>query len=69
MNSQPDNAIQYINIPTACRFYGFGRTYCYKLLSGGHIKAKKLGGRTLISVDSINAYFDSLPDFKTAGRS
>ncbi|WP_338421314.1 helix-turn-helix domain-containing protein [Acetobacter conturbans] len=57
--------IKFINIAKACTIYGIGRTYCYRLLSEGHIKAKKLGGRTLISAESLNQYFNTLPDYKS----
>ena len=54
MKNIKENDIKYINITKTCHLYGIGRTYCYKLLSSGSIKAKKLGGRTLVSVDSLN---------------
>ncbi|MFT8719404.1 helix-turn-helix domain-containing protein [Acetobacter sp.] len=65
MKSIKESDIKYINIAKTCHLYGIGRTYCYKLLSDGSIKAKKLGGRTLVSVDSLNQYFKTLPDYKS----
>lgn len=63
MNKIISDDIQFLTITGACRNYGIGRTYCYKLLSEKKIKAKKLGGKTLISVHSMKNYFASLPDY------
>jgi excisionase family DNA binding protein len=35
----------------------------YNLLAAGKLKARKLGNRTLISVESLQAYFASLPAY------
>lgn len=65
MHKEKTNELKFINIRNTCKIYGIGRTYCYKLLSEGHIKAKKLGGRTLVSAESANKYFSKLPDYKS----
>ncbi|WP_291364359.1 hypothetical protein [Acetobacter sp. UBA5411] len=65
MNKDKPNELKFMNISNTCKIYGIGRTYCYKLLAEGHIKAKKLGGRTLVSTDSANNYFSKLPDYKS----
>ncbi|NHO54615.1 hypothetical protein GOB87_11770 [Acetobacter estunensis] len=64
MNNKRTGETRFLNISNVCKNYGIGRTYCYKLLSDGHIQAKKLGGRTLVSVESLNTYFSSLPDYR-----
>jgi excisionase family DNA binding protein len=45
----------------ACRHYGVGKTKLYELIAANKIVAVKLGARTLIFGDSVEAHLASLP--------
>lgn len=51
----------YATIPEWCRISGVGRSSTYEALGFGHLRAKKLGARTLIDVAHGLAWLDSLP--------
>jgi excisionase family DNA binding protein len=44
-----------------CRYGKFGKTKAYELIAQERIKAYKMGGKTLIDLDSIDEYHASLP--------
>lgn len=44
-----------------CRYGKFGKTKAYELIARQRIKAYKMGGKTLIDLDSIDEYHASLP--------
>ncbi len=44
-----------------CALSGMGRSTTYEALSAGHLRAVKLGARTLIDVAHGLAWLDSLP--------
>lgn len=48
-------------VPEACRISGLSRPTLYRLLGDQKIKAVKAGGRTLIRLDSLRDYLESLP--------
>ena len=48
-----------------CAAYGCGRTRCYDLIAAGKIEAVKDGPKTLIPVESAEAWAASLPRFKS----
>jgi len=52
-----------ISVNQATARYGVGRTKLYELLGAGALKARKLGAKTLIDVDSADRFFSSLPAF------
>lgn len=52
----------HINVASACSRYSIGRTILYRLLLDGHIRAVKLGTRTLVDVASMDRYFATLPE-------
>lgn len=52
----------HINIASACARYSIGKTLLYRLLRDGHIRAVKLGARTLVDVASMDRYFATLPE-------
>lgn len=47
-------------LPT-CRRLGISRTTVYDLMGRGLLDARKIGGRTVITMDSIEALAASLP--------
>jgi len=44
-----------------CRYGKFGKTKAYALIARQRIRAYKMGGKTLIDLDSIDEYHASLP--------
>lgn len=44
-----------------CRYGKFGRSKAYELIAQERIRAYKMGGKTLIDLDSIDEYHASLP--------
>jgi hypothetical protein len=46
--------------------FGIGRTKAYELLNGGKIRARKMGVKTLIEVQSVRDYIASLPTYGEA---
>jgi hypothetical protein len=53
-----------VSIPQACQMIGRGTQAIYDLIGGGKIRAVKSDGRTLIVVESLREYADSLPPAK-----
>lgn len=54
----------YAPIPEWCRISGMGRTKAYEAVGAGHLRAVKLGARTLIDIRHGLAWLDSLPPAK-----
>ena len=52
---------QFISVPAWGKLTGISRSYTYKLLAEGKLRAVKLGGRTLIRAQEGLAFLDSLP--------
>ena len=55
-----------ISVSRALKRYSIGRTKLYELIGVGHVKAVKLGTKTLIDVAATDAYFDALPQSNPA---
>ena len=53
-----------MSVPAALNRYGIGRTKLYALIGVGEIRAVKLGAKTLIDVESADAFFDALPELR-----
>lgn len=51
-------------IPAAQRATGLGRSSIYTAISSGALKARKMGTRTLIMSDDLEAWLNSLPALK-----
>jgi len=49
-----------VTIPQACKLTGLGRSTIYRLFDEDKLKRLKAGSRTLIRVDDLEAYVDSL---------
>lgn len=54
----------FVTIDGATKIAAIGRTRLYELINSGHIRAKKLGARTLVEADSLRTFMNSLPDFQ-----
>jgi excisionase family DNA binding protein len=48
-----------------CRYGKFGKTKAYELIAHARIRAYKMGGKTLIDLDSVDEYHASLPRVET----
>jgi excisionase family DNA binding protein len=51
-----------VSAKEAMRYLAIGETKLHELLNAGRIQAKKSGNRLLITVESLDAYIDSLPN-------
>ncbi|RYE92359.1 MAG: hypothetical protein EOO77_46900 [Oxalobacteraceae bacterium] len=51
----------YTTIADWCRMSGMGRSSTYEALGAGHLRARKLGTRTLIDVQHALTWLGSLP--------
>ena len=49
------------NVRGTCEVMGIGRSFVYELIAGGHLDARKLGRRTVVTAESIRRYVDSRP--------
>jgi hypothetical protein len=56
------------SIPQASAMIGRGVGAIYGLIGDGKIRAVKSSGRTLVDVDSLRKYADSLPEVKIRPR-
>ncbi|MBO9168428.1 helix-turn-helix domain-containing protein [Rhizobium sp. L245/93] len=50
----------------AVEYSGIGRSTLYDLIKEGKLTPKKLGTRTLILTEELDAYVRALPNLKTA---
>jgi hypothetical protein len=57
-----------VSIPQAAQMIGRCPATVYELAGAKRIRAVKSDGRTLITVESLRAYIDSLPEAKIAPR-
>jgi excisionase family DNA binding protein len=49
-----------VTIPHACKLTGLGRSTIYRLFDDGKLQRLKAGTRTLIRMDDLEAYIESL---------
>jgi excisionase family DNA binding protein len=50
-----------VEFKDGCRYGKFGKTKAYELIAQKRIKAYKMGGKTMIDLDSVDEYHASLP--------
>ena len=53
------------NSRMGCRYGKFGKTKAYELIAHERIRAYKMGGKTMIDLDSVDEYHSSLPRVET----
>lgn len=53
-----------ISVPEAARFLGCCRAKLYQLFAAGQVRAVKQGRRTLVPVESLRQYAQSLPEMR-----
>jgi excisionase family DNA binding protein len=56
--------MQLLSVDEARQMLGLGRTAFYELLRAGALPAKKLGKRTLVSVQDIERFIAGMPPYK-----
>lgn len=54
MNNNPYRPLAY-SLKDACAVSSLGRTTLYKHINAGHLKAIRVGGRTLIPAESLRS--------------
>jgi excisionase family DNA binding protein len=57
----PSKRRRLVEFKDGCRYGKFGKTKAYELIAQERIRAYKMGGKTLIDLDSIDEYHASLP--------
>ena len=50
-----------VEFKVGCRYGKFGKTKAYELIAYERIRAYKMGGKTMIDLDSVDEYHASLP--------
>jgi excisionase family DNA binding protein len=50
-----------VEFKEGCRYGKFGKTKAYELIAQERIRAYKMGGKTMIDLDSVDEYHASLP--------
>lgn len=51
-----------MSIEDFCRWAGIGRSLAYKEIEAGRLRIKKVGRRTLVTLEAARAWLASLPD-------
>ena len=54
-----------VEFKDGCRYGKFGKTKAYELIAQKQIRAYKMGGKTMIDLDSVDEYHASLPRVET----
>lgn len=54
-----------VEFKDGCRYGKFGKTKAYELIAHDRIRAYKMGGKTMIDLDSVDEYHHSLPRIET----
>ncbi len=57
-NSQQRRLVEFKD---GCRYGKFGKTKAYELIAQQRIRAYKMGGKTMIDLESVDQYHASLP--------
>lgn len=65
VDSDNRNRRRLVELKDGCRYGKFGRTKAYELIAHERIRAYKMGGKTLIDLDSVDEYHASLPRIET----
>ena len=60
-NNNENKQRRLVEFKDGCRYGKFGKTKAYELIAQERIRAYKMGGKTLIDLDSIDEYHGSLP--------
>jgi hypothetical protein len=67
LDTSPDNVVKARRPADACKALGnISRSTLYRRIADRSLVAKKIGGVTLITEDSINALLANAPDVRAA---
>jgi hypothetical protein len=61
INNDSGKQRRLVEFKDGCRYGKFGKTKAYELIAQERIKAYKLGGKTMIDLDSVDEFHASLP--------
>lgn len=61
INSDHNKQRRLVEFKNGCRYGKFGKTKAYELIARQRIRAYKMGGKTMIDLDSVDEYHASLP--------
>jgi excisionase family DNA binding protein len=61
MNNNKGKRRRLVEFKDGCRYGKFGKTKAYELIAQQRIRAHKMGGKTMIDLDSVDEYHASLP--------
>jgi excisionase family DNA binding protein len=65
MDNDYNKRRRLVEFKDGCRYGKFGKTKAYELIAHERIRAYKMGGKTLIDLDSVDEYHASLPRVET----
>lgn len=54
------------SIPEVCEASSLGKSSIYEHIRAGRLKAKRIGGRTIVPVDALDEFIDNAPDARAA---
>jgi len=49
------------SIPDTCKALSLGKTTVYMLIGQGKLRARAVGGRTIVEAQSVREFFESCP--------
>ena len=59
MSETPSLRPMTLRIADACRLTGIGRSKLYELIKAGDIEIIKVGSRTLVPIDALEAFIEA----------
>lgn len=65
LNNENNKPCRLVEFKDRCRYGKFGKTKAYELIAHDRIRAYKMGGKTMIDLDSVDEYHASLPRLET----
>jgi excisionase family DNA binding protein len=65
VDNDNNNRRRLVEFKDGCRYGKFGKTKAYELIAHERIRAYKMGGKTMIDLDSVDEYHASLPRVET----
>ncbi|MBI2737039.1 MAG: helix-turn-helix domain-containing protein [Rhodospirillales bacterium] len=61
VNNDDSKQRRLVEFKDGCRYGKFGKTKAYELIAQQRIRAYKMGGKTMIDLDSVDEFHASLP--------
>lgn len=69
VDNDNSNRRRLVEFKDGCRYGKFGKTKAYELIAHERIRAYKMGGKTMIDLESVDEYHASLPRVETRASS